>query len=113
MLEEYLALHRPKLVAKGDPGTLFVNDDGAEIDHQIMTYHVSEIVLKHTGRRTTPHLFRDAFSYSFLAAHPENYLSLSKILWHKSVRYTLSVYGRNFDESNGARSIDEWLGAAA
>ena len=112
-LEEYLADHRPKLVAKKDPGTLFLNDDGCAIDRQIMSYHVSEIVLKHTGRRTTPHLFRDAFAYAYLEAHPEDFLSLSKILWHKSVKYTLSVYGRNFDESNGARRIDEWLGAAA
>jgi hypothetical protein len=112
-LEAYLADRRPKLVGKEDPGTLFVNDDGGAIDGQIMSYHVSEIVLKHTGRRTTPHLFRDAFSYAFLAANPEDFLSLSKILWHKSVKYTLSVYGRNFDESNGVRRVDEWLGAAA
>jgi hypothetical protein len=112
-LEEYLADQRPRLVGEQDPGTLFVNDDGRAIDRQIMSYHVSEIVLKYTGRRTTPHLFRDAFSYSYLAAHPEDFLSLSKILWHKSVKYTLTVYGRNFDESNGVRRIDEWLGAAA
>jgi hypothetical protein len=113
LLEEYLASHRPKLVAEDDPGTLFVNEDGCAIDRQIMTYHVSEIVLKHTGRRTTPHLFRDAFSYAYLDAHPEDFLTLSKILWHKTIRYTLLVYGKNFDESNGVRRVDEWLGAAA
>jgi site-specific recombinase XerD len=113
LLEEYLADHRPKLVAKKDPGTLFVNEDGHAVDYQIMTYHVSELVLKHIGRRTTPHLFRDAFAYAFLDAHPEDLLTLSKILWHKTIRYTLSVYGRNFDESNGVRRVDEWLGAAA
>lgn len=78
----------------------------------MMTAHVSEIVLKYCGRRMTPHLFRDAFAYAFLDSHPEDFLSLSKILWHANVKYTLSVYGRNFDESNGARRIDEWLGAA-
>jgi hypothetical protein len=66
LLEEYLADHRPRLVAKDGPGTLFVNEDGCEIDYQIMTYHISEIVLKHTGRRMTPHLFRNAFAYSYL-----------------------------------------------
>jgi hypothetical protein len=113
LLEEYLADHRPRLLAKKDPGTLFVNEDGCAIDYQIMTYHISELVLKHIGRRTTPHLFRDAFSYAYLEAHPEDFLTLSKILFHKSIRYTLSVYGRNFDESNGVRRVDEWLGAAA
>ena len=113
LLEEYLEVHRPRLVAKNDPGTLFLNSDGEAIDRQIMTYHVSEIVLKYAGRRMPPHLFRDAFAYAFLAAHPEDFLTLSKILWHGTIRYTLSVYGRNFDESNGVRRVDEWLGAAA
>jgi site-specific recombinase XerD len=99
LLEEYLAIHRPKLVAKVDPFTLFVNADGCEIDYQIMTYHISETVLKHAGRRMPPHLFRDAFAYAYLDAHPEDFLTLSKVLWHKSIKYTLSVYGRNFDES--------------
>jgi integrase len=112
LLEEYLAVHRPRLLGGKNPGTLFVNDDGEAIDYQIMTYHISEIVLKHSGRRMTPHLFRDAFAYAYLAEHPEDFLTLSKILWHANVKYTLSVYGRNFDESNGARRVDEWLGAA-
>ena len=113
LLEEYFAIHRPKLVAKVDPFTLFVNADGCEIDYQIMTYHISETVLKHAGRRMPPHLFRDAFAYAYLDAHPEDFLTLSKVLWHKSIKYTLSVYGRNFDESNGVRRVDEWLGAVA
>jgi hypothetical protein len=113
LLEEYLANYRPKLVGRKCTNTLFVNADGEQIDSQIMTYHVSEIVLKHTGRRTTPHLYRDAFGYAYLAAHPEDFLTLSKILFHKNVKNTLEVYGRNFDESNGARRIDEWLGATA
>jgi len=113
LLEEYISVHRPRLVAKKDPGCLFVNEDGEEIDYQIVTYHVSEIVLKYAGRRMTPHLFRDAFAYAYLDAHPEDFLSLSKILWHRSIKYTLEIYGRNFDESNGVRRIDDWLGAAA
>jgi hypothetical protein len=110
-LEEHLAQHRPRLVAKRDPGTLFLNRDGGALNWQTVTSQVSEIVRQHTGRSMNPHLFRDAFSYAYLESHPEDFLTLSKILWHASVKYTLSVYGRNFDESNGARRIDEWLGA--
>jgi integrase len=113
LLEEYLAVHRPRLIHQKDPGTLFLNEDGCAIDYQIMTYHISEIVLKHCGRRMTPHLFRDAFAYAYLDVHPEDFLTLSKILWHRSIKYTLGVYGRNFDESNGVRRVDEWLGEAA
>jgi hypothetical protein len=110
LLEKYLHEHRHRVVGERDPGTLFINRDGGAMDERIVTNHVAEITLKHTGRRMTPHLFRDAFAYAYLESHPEDYLTLSKILWHGSVKYTLSVYGRNFDESNGARRIDEWLG---
>lgn len=113
LLEEYLREHRPHLVAKPDPGFLFLNRDGLALSYQILTYHVGEIVLKHAGRRMNPHLFRDAFAYAWLEAHPEDYLTLSKCLWHASVKYTLEVYGANFDESNGARSIDDWLGCCS
>ncbi len=109
LLEEYLTKHRPRLAAAPDPGTLFLNRDGGTLDRQVTTDNVGELVLKYAGRRMTPHLFRDAFAYAWLEAHPEDYLSLSKILWHRSIKFTLSVYGKNFDESNGARRIDEWL----
>ncbi len=113
LLEEYLDKHRPTLAAVPDPGTLFLNRDGKALERQITTDQVAEIVLKHTGRRTTPHLFRDSFAYAWLDAHPEDYLTLSKILWHRNIKYTLTIYGRNFDESSGARRIDEWLGTGS
>lgn len=109
MLNEYLGEHRPRLVATHDPGTLFLNRDGGALERQNTTDYIAELVLRHTGRRMTPHLFRDSFAYAWLEAHPDDYLSLSKILWHESVKYTLGVYGRNYDASNGARRIDEWL----
>ena len=90
---------------------LFLKRCGAPFSRQEMTDIVGQLTLEHAGRRMTPHLFRDAFAYSYLASHPEDFLTLSKILFHESVKYTLSVYGQNFDESNGARRVDEWLGA--
>jgi hypothetical protein len=111
LLEEYLTQHRPGLAAVPDPGTLFMNRDGGMLDRQITTDNVGELVLKYAGRRMTPHLFRDAFAYAWLGSHPKDFLTLSKLLWQESVKYTLSVYKRNFDESNGARSIDAWLGS--
>ena len=109
LLEEYLIQHRPKLVSSPDPGTLFLNRDGRALSRQTLSYQIPEIVRKYAGRGMNPHLFRDAFAYAWLESHPEDYLTLSKCLWHGTVQYTLSVYGANFDESNGARRIDEWL----
>jgi hypothetical protein len=44
-----------------------------------------------------------------LESHPEDYLTLSKILWHRNVQTTLGIYGAQFDGSNGVRRVDEWL----
>jgi hypothetical protein len=109
LLEEYLKEHRPSLVADGTVETLFLNRWGTSLDANATRDSVSELMLEHTGRRVNPHLVRDILAYRWLEDHPEDFLTLSKILWHGSVKYTLLVYGRNFDESNGTRRVDEWL----
>lgn len=109
-LEEYLAKHRPLLVGKSDPGTLFLNRRGGPLTAQQTTELVAELTLKHGGRRVSPHLLRSVFAYKWLENFPEDFLSLSKILWHRDVKTTLRIYGGNFNESNGVRRVDEWLG---
>ena len=56
-----------------------------------------------------PHLFRDVVALEWLQHHPEDYLTVSKILWHARIETTLGIYGRNFDESHGTRRMEEWL----
>ncbi len=109
LLEEYLHDHRPKLVGNRGTTTLFVNRDGGALDRQTTTDLVSELVLKYAGKRVPPHLFRSSFAYKWLEDHPEDYLTLSKIFWHRSVGTTIKIYGAQFDESNGVCRIDEWL----
>ena len=109
LLDEYVTQHRPKLVGNNDPGTLFLNEDGGALDRQTTTELVADIVQEYAGKRMPPHLFRDAFAYCWLDEHPEDYLTVSRALWHVNLEYTLKVYGRNFDESNAARRVDDWL----
>ena len=108
LLEEYLRDHRPELVRSGTT-TLFLNRDGGPLDHQTTTELVAELVLKYAGKRVTPHPFRDSFAYKWLECRPEDYLTLSKILWHQSIQTTLRIYGSEYDESNGVCRIDDWL----
>ena len=79
LLEEYLQNHRPNIVAEVDPGTLFLTQSGAR-DRQSTTDLVAQLVLENAGRRITPHIFRDIFAYAWLDDHPEDFLTLSKIL---------------------------------
>lgn len=111
LLEEYLTDHRPGLVGAGpDSGTLFLNRSGTPLQSKETTELVAQRFFSFTGRRVTPHICRDIFAYKFLADFPEDYLTLSKILWHRDIHTTLRVYGKNFDESDGVRRVDDWLG---
>ena len=109
LLEEYLTEYRPNLLRGADPTTLFLNQDGTPMDDKTVTDVVSQLMLKHGGRRVTPHLFRDIYSYAWLKDHRGSYLELSKMLWHRSPKYTLEVYGSRFNESSGVCAAESWI----
>ena len=109
LLEEYLDHHRPLLIKGDDPGTLFVNRDGVPLTDHRMVSLVSRLTLRHAGRRVTPHIFRDIWAYWWLASHPEDYLTVSKKLWHRNIQTTLRIYGCKFDESQADCRVEEWL----
>ncbi|HWR14145.1 MAG TPA: hypothetical protein VN577_04925 [Terriglobales bacterium] len=109
ILEEYLRDHRPNLIGSIDPGTLFLNRRGGALDLAKTTNLVAQRFYQFTGHRVTPHLVRDILAYAWLDQHSEDYLTVSKVLWHQDINTTLRIYGRDFDESNGVCRIDEWL----
>jgi len=108
-LEDYLDHHRPTLLRRSDPGTLFLNKAGGALSDCVVLNLVSSLTLRYVNRRVTPHIFRDIVAYKWLDDHPEDYLTLSKLLWHADIRTTLRIYGRSFDESNGAVRMEAWL----
>jgi integrase len=108
-LETYLAKYRPLLIKGPDPGTLFLNESGGPLSACTIARVIGRVTLKWTERRVTPHLFRDIVATKFLADRPKDYLTLSKMLWHRNLGTTLQLYGANFDASYGARGAEEWL----
>jgi integrase len=109
LLEEYITKHRPVLVnAASDPGTLLVNQAGGPMTMHQMLSLVKTLASAYAGAPATPHLFRDIVAYAWLNAHPEDYLTISKLLWHKNINTTLQIYGRRFDESTGVARMDDW-----
>jgi integrase len=109
LLENYLEHYRPLLIEGNDPGTLFVNKDGVPLNDARMETLVSKLTLRHAGRRVTPHIFRDIWAYWWLSGHPEDYLTVSKKLWHRSLQTTLRIYGCKFDESQADCRVEEYL----
>ena len=111
LLEEYLEHHRAHLVNGNDPGTLLVNRDGHRLNEHELGALVSNLTLRHTGRRVTPHIFRDIWAYWWLASHPEDFLTVSKKLWHRNIQTTLRIYGCKFDEAQADCRVEDCLDA--
>jgi integrase len=109
LLEDYLRSVRPSLVKGTDPGTLFVSKEGRAMTKGQVYNLVRSRTAKYGGRGVNPHLFRDIVAFAWLKAHPHDYLSLSKILWHANVNVTLKTYGSRFDESSGVCAMEIWL----
>jgi integrase len=109
LLEEYLRDFRHHLLRADDPETLVVNRAGKQMTRNQLTHTVSELTLRHGGRRVTPHPFRDIVAYTWLKEHPKDYLTLSKMLWHSNINTTIQIYGSRFNESNGVSAMESWL----
>ena len=88
LLEEFLEHHRPILLQGPDPGTLFMNKKNGPLTAGEVGSLVGELTLKYGKKRVTPHRFRDAFAYWWLDQHPEDYLTVSKKLWHRNIQTT-------------------------
>jgi hypothetical protein len=54
-------------------------------------------------------LTRDIFAFCWLERHAEDFLTLSKVLWHRDIKTTIRTYGDKFGESHGLRRVEEWL----
>ena len=108
-LEEYIARHRGVLLGEHrDPGTLFFSRRGHPFSRGAILRMVGDLTMKYGKVRVNPHLIRDIFAVKWLQDHPEDYVTVMKILWHRNIQTTLRFYGAGFDESHAAVRVEEW-----
>jgi integrase len=108
-LEEYLAKYRPLLANGKNPDTLFVTQHGKPMTSDQVGTVVGHWTTTFASNRTTPHMIRDSVAFKWLKEHPKDYLTLSKILWHKSPQMVIQTYGARFNESSGMCAMEAWL----
>jgi integrase len=114
LLEDYLSTHRAVLVGNhADLGTLFVNHKGKPMNVGQMRNRVKKLASEHVGVPVTPHIYRDIVAFEWLRTHPEDYLTVSKVLWHRNINTTIRIYGHRFDESTGVARMDDWRASRA
>jgi hypothetical protein len=107
LVEEYVGMFRPKLVSSPDPRTLFVNDHGCCFDRGTFYRHIQSLTTQYTRKRVSPHLFRHVFAVRWLRDHPGDFLTLSKLLGHRSVESTLAIYGQRLNKAAGGCRTEE------
>jgi integrase len=110
LLEEYLSEHRKHLVTGVDSGSLFLNNFGKGFNARTFGTLISGITLRYGGRSVSPHLFRDIYAFMWLKKMPEDYLTLSKLLWHKNIQTTIKKYGWMCNESSALCRAERVLG---
>jgi site-specific recombinase XerD len=71
--------------------TLFLNQVGKPMRADQVETVIGRWTTRFAGVRTTPHLFRDAVAFKWLKEHPKDYLTLSKMLWHKNMQTTVQI----------------------
>lgn len=109
ILEEYLSNHRDRLLKGSDSTALFIGKAGHALLQDQVGQLVSTLTLRYGGKRVTPHLFRDIVAFTWLEDHPDDYLRLSKLLWHTNINTTIKTYGGRFNESSGVCAMESWL----
>ena len=91
--------------------TLFLKRAGRPLRRATMTELIEELTLSYGGKKVNPHSFRDIAAYTWLRHHAEDFLTLSKMLWHSNLATTVETYGSRFNESAGVVAIESWLDA--
>jgi hypothetical protein len=108
LIEEYVEKYRPLLLNGSDPTTLFLNRRGRALTSGQFTDLISKLTFEYVKRRVTPHLVRDIFAYWWLRRNPQDYLTLSKALWHSNIQTTIDKYGSKFDEAAALIRVENY-----
>lgn len=91
MLAWYIREHRPILINEPSDA-LFPGQTHAAKSQGLLGDQISKTVFKYTGMTFNPHLFRHAGGKLFLDMRPGEYEVVRRILGHRSIATTTSIY---------------------
>jgi site-specific recombinase XerD len=90
-LEIYLKTYRPRLSSVPSK-MLFPNAQGKQRSPSSFGGGIAKIILRETGLKMHPHLFRHAAAKFHMSKHPEDVETVRRILGHKSHETTMRFY---------------------
>jgi integrase len=101
ILAWYVRAHRPHLL-KGPSDALFPGANGAPKQPGTLAPQIAKAVFRYTGMPFNAHLFRHAGGKIFLDARPGQYEVMRRVLGHRSIATTTSIYAGAETRSAGA-----------
>ncbi len=109
LLDEYLNKYRGSLLPKGtDNGWLFPGRDGQHKNQVSIGDQLCKAMLRLTGIKINPHLYRHIAAYLYLEANPGDYETVRLLLGHTSSDTTVMFYA-GFSDTNACRHYADML----
>ena len=91
LLERYCSVHRPRLLKEPRP-ELFIGQSGGKKSSSALSKQLAAFIARETGIVFHAHLIRHLMAYLYLKQHPGDYVTVQRLLGHKSLETTLSFY---------------------
>jgi integrase len=91
LFERYIRVFRPRLASPTNTA-LFPGINGGPKNACFLGTQISRTILKYTGLRWHPHLFRHAVALLFLRDNPGQYETVRRFLGHRSIETTIRFY---------------------
>ena len=110
LLEDYIANHRPFLPNPDEP-YLFAGEKGGPRSYSAILDASKNAILKHTGLKVSPHLFRHIIAKLVAETRPDLLVDVSRRLAHKSFKTTYQSY-LGTETPAASRRINELLETA-
>ena len=108
LLEDYMENYRSYLCDRYDSDYLFPARAEGHVSGATVLNFIRRHSLRVVGKPLFPHLIRHSVAIEFLKEHPEDYLTLSKMLHHSSVEITINQYG-HYSSNDAAMAFDKMM----
>ena len=108
LLDRYRNTYRP-LLLKGVPTSrLFVSQSGMAKGASALSRQLARFVARETGLKIHAHLMRHLMAYLYLKVHPGDYVTVQRILGHKSLQTTIDFY-TGFEVESDFERFDDMI----
>jgi integrase/recombinase XerD len=110
-IEQYLAVHRPYLLAQngqsstGSQTAFWASSWGTRLNSELLAKRISQRTKEAFGKSMSPHLFRDALATTIAVEDPEHVGMIMPILGHSS----LKVSEKHYNQAKSLESSRKYL----